>query len=253
MMSAPSSTPIIEFYNVDKRYGSLHVLKSVNLQVQPQEKIALIGPSGCGKSTLLRCIHALETIDSGHINVNGTTLSSKPLKKTDINQFRSKIGMVFQQFNLFPHLSVLENVILAPIKVKKIPKEHAIETAKQWLDRVGILDKCQAYPDQLSGGQQQRVAIARSLAMTPDIILFDEPTSALDPQMSMEVLSVIQDVAEQGITLLLVTHQIQFAEHMAQRIIFMEGGQIIEEGSPSQLIHEPKHIRTQQFLKNLLF
>lgn len=253
-MSRPvdQKQPIIQLKELHKHYGSLEVLKSVSLEVMPGQTVVLLGHSGCGKTTVLRCIHALESIDSGEILVNGTQLYPLPSKPINLNRYRSRIGMIFQQFNLFPHLSVLENLILAPMKVLHIPKEQAVQTAEQLLERINLLDKKYAYPDQLSGGQQQRVAIARSLAMSPDVMLVDEPTSALDPQMTQEVLAVLHDLAQQGMTLLIVTHHIGFAERVADRIVFMHEGEIIEDGPPSQILHTPQHPSTRRFLKDLL-
>ncbi len=243
-----SSSPVIQLTDVSKQFGSLQVLDHINLTVEPGEKIAVIGASGCGKSTLLRCINALEAVDEGTINVNGMSLNDPGL---DINAYRARIGTVFQDYNLFPHLTVLENLILGPVKVKKVPKAQAIEQAKLLLEQIGILDKINAYPENLSGGQQQRVAIARSLAMEPSVILFDEPTSALDPQMTRSVQAMIEQVAQVGMTLLMVTHDIAFARRVADRILFMHNGQIEEEGSPDQLLDQPKKETTRAFLADL--
>ncbi len=240
--------PIIQLSDVSKQFGSLQVLDHVSLSVKKGEKIAIIGASGCGKSTLLRCINGLEDLDNGEVRVNDTLLNAP---NTDLNHYRSNIGMVFQEYNLFPHLTVLENLILAPVKVKNIAKPLAIERAKKLLDRIGILDKINAYPDNLSGGQRQRVAIARSMAMEPSVILFDEPTSALDRQMTRSVQGMIETVAEEGLTLLIVTHDLDFASRVADRILFMHNGQIEEEGPPEKLLKKPKKEATQAFLENL--
>lgn len=240
--------PVIQLIGVHKYHGTLHVLKDICLDVCRGEKIVLIGASGCGKSTLLRCVNALESIDSGEIKINGVSLQHD---QVDLNQHRANIGIVFQQFNLFPHLSVLENLILGPVKVRKLPKAKAIEQARELLSRIGILEKAHAYPAQLSGGQQQRVAIARSLVMQPEVMLFDEPTSALDPRMTREVLSMIRDVADQGMTLIVVTHEVRFAEQVADRIIFMHDGRIVEEAPPKQLLYHPHHEATRDFLENM--
>ncbi len=249
MTQSEETTPVVRLIGIHKRYGPLHVLKDIHLDLHKGEKIVIIGASGCGKSTLLRCINALEPIDEGEIIVNGVSLQHD---KVDLNRHRANIGIVFQQFNLFPHLSVIENLILGPVRVRKIPKEQAIEQARQLLERIGILEKANAYPDQLSGGQQQRVAIARSLAMQPEVMLFDEPTSALDPRMTREVLSMIRDVADQGMTLMVVTHEVHFAEQVADRILFMHDGQIAEEGPPETLFHHPRQESTRAFLENML-
>ncbi len=239
---------MIDCRQVTKRYDSGLVLNSVDLQVPEGQTVALIGPSGCGKSTLLRCLNGLESIDSGVIRVNQTEINAPGV---NMNAFRANIGIVFQQFNLFPHLTVLENVILGPIRVKKVPKYDAIDRAKRLLDRVGIWEKASSYPAQLSGGQQQRVAIARSLAMEPVLMLLDEPTSALDPLMTHEVFSVIQDVSEQGMTLLIVTHELGFARRVADRLLFMYQGQIEEDGPPESIFQQPKSPHTVRFLEQV--
>lgn len=233
-------SPVIQFSAVHKYYGRLHVLKGLDLTVYPGEKLVLMGPSGCGKSSLLRCINALEWIDGGTAVVNETALHERDkLTPTALNRFRADIGMVFQQFNLFPHLTVLENIMLGPVKVKGVSRGEAEETARTLLTRVGIADKWQAYPEQLSGGQKQRVAIARCLAMKPRMILLDEPTSALDPPMTTEVLKVIETVAEEGMTMLIVTHETRFARRVADRIVFLHEGRVEEEGRPDQVIDTP--------------
>ena len=232
-----------------KKFGALHVLRGIDLEVQEQEVVCLIGPSGSGKSTLLRCINRLEDPTSGTVTVDGFIITDP---NSDINKIRENIGMVFQQFNLFPHLSVLENIMLAPIDRKKTDKEGAQKKALELLDRVGLIEKQDAYPSQLSGGQQQRVAIARALAMEPDIMLFDEPTSALDPEMVGEVLSVMKQLAKDGMTMIVVTHEMGFAREVADRVLFMDDGVIVEEGTPEELFGAPKNKRTIDFLNKVL-
>ncbi len=242
--------PVISVNGITMRLGGQLILKKLDLQVSVGEKIVLLGPSGCGKSTLLRCINGLERVQEGTLSVLGENLT-KP--KTSLTALRARVGMVFQQYNLFPHLTVLDNIILAPIQVKGIARPQAIEQAHALLERVGIPEKATVYPDQLSGGQQQRVAIARCLAMAPEIMLLDEPTSALDPLMTREVFSVIEDVASQeGMTLLIVTHDMRFARRVATRIAFMAEGQVQEEGPPEQLLEHPQQERTRLFLDTLL-
>lgn len=241
---------MIQFHDVNKYFGQLHVLKDINLHVRPEEKVVIIGPSGSGKSTLIRCINQLERINSGQLIVDGTDLTAP---KLNIAKVRADIGMVFQHFNLYPHKTVLDNVTLAPIRVKKVAKEEAEERARHILQRVGIADKEDAYPSQLSGGQQQRVAIARALAMRPKVMLFDEPTSALDPEMINEVLDVMTDVARQdGITTVVVTHEMGFARKVADRVLFMDQGRIVEEGTPEQFFSDPKEERSRLFLGKIL-
>ena len=235
--------------NVHKWFGPFHVLKNLNLNVARGEKIVICGPSGSGKSTLIRCINRLEEHQEGDIIVDGTQLTND-LK--NIDQVRSEVGMVFQHFNLFPHLTVLENCTLAPIWVKKMPKAEAEEIAMQYLERVKIPEQAHKYPGQLSGGQQQRVAIARSLCKRPRIMLFDEPTSALDPEMIKEVLDVMVELAGEGITMLCVTHEMGFAKTVADRVIFMDGGEIIEQNSPQEFFDNPQHERTKLFLSQIL-
>jgi putative glutamine transport system ATP-binding protein len=240
---------LIEFRGVHKHFGKLHVLRGIDLQVREGEVIVIIGPSGSGKSTLIRCINQLEPIDSGSILVGGVAVEARD---TDIRAVRRRIGMVFQQFNLYPHKTVLENVKLAPIKVNKEPKAEADRFARELLARVGIGDKLDSYPSALSGGQQQRVAIARALAMRPTILLFDEPTSALDPEMIHEVLDVMKDLARSGITMVVATHEMGFAREVADRIIFIDEGAIVEENRPDALFDNPRHARTKAFLSKIL-
>jgi glutamine transport system ATP-binding protein len=239
----------IKVTNLKKSYGDLEVLKSIDLQVQEGEVVCLIGPSGSGKSTLLRCLNLLEEVTGGEVSVNGSDLTDK---KTDINKVRENIGMVFQHFNLFPHLTILDNITLAPIQLNKATKEQAKEKALELLKRVGLEDKAAANPDQLSGGQKQRVAIARALAMNPDIMLFDEPTSALDPEMVGEVLAVIKQLAQEGMTMVIVTHEMGFAREVADRVIFMDGGYIVEQNTPQEIFGNPQNERTKDFLNKIL-
>jgi polar amino acid transport system ATP-binding protein len=240
---------MIRFLGVHKWFGQIHVLNDINLHVQRGEVVVICGPSGSGKSTLIRTINRLEPIDKGRLIVDGIDLSDP---KTDINKLRAEIGFVFQQFNLYPHLTVLSNVTLAPIKVRRIGKTEARDQAIKLLERVGLAEKINSYPSQLSGGQQQRVAIARSLAMKPKIMLFDEPTSALDPEMIGEVLAVMKDLAETGMTMCVVTHEMGFASEVADRIIFIDEGEVLEEEEPSEFFKHPKHARSRQFLKQVL-
>lgn len=240
---------MIRFQGVHKWFRELHVLNNINLHVRQGEVVVICGPSGSGKSTLIRTINQLEPIDKGRLIVDGMDLSDP---KTDINKLRAEIGFVFQQFNLYPHLNVMSNITLAPIKIRKIGKKEAKNQAMGLLERVGLAEKRDAYPSQLSGGQQQRVAIARSLAMKPKIMLFDEPTSALDPEMIGEVLAVMKDLAQTGMTMCVVTHEMGFASEVADRIIFIDQGEILEAGEPSQFFKSPKHVRAQQFLKQVL-
>ena len=239
----------IHVKNLKKNFGSLEVLKSISADVREGEVVVLIGPSGSGKSTFLRCLNRLEEITAGEVVIDGVNIAEK---KVDMNKVRENIGMVFQHFNLFPHMNVLENIMLAPVELKKMTKEEAAETGLKLLKRVGLEDKAKVYPPQLSGGQKQRVAIARALAMNPDIMLFDEPTSALDPEMVGEVLNVMKQLAASGMTMLIVTHEIGFAREVADRIIFMDGGYIVEEGTPAEILNNPKEPRTIDFLNNLL-
>ena len=241
--------PIITMRAVDKWYGQFHVLKGINLDVQPKERIVICGPSGSGKSTLIRCINRLEEHQKGQIVVDGVELTND-LKH--IEQIRREVGMVFQHFNLFPHMTVLENLALAPIWVRKMPKAEAEERAMFYLKRVRIAEQAKKYPGQLSGGQQQRVAIARSLCMNPKIMLFDEPTSALDPEMIKEVLDVMIELAKEGMTMLCVTHEMGFAKSVANRVIFMDQGQIVEQNEPHEFFNNPQSDRTKLFLSQIL-
>ena len=240
---------MIEIKGLNKWFGVLHVLRDIDLTVAKREKIVICGPSGSGKSTLIRCINRLEHHQQGSIIVDGTELSND-LK--NIDAVRREVGMVFQSFNLFPHLTVLENCTLAPIWVRKIPKEEADRTAMEYLEKVKIPEQANKYPGQMSGGQQQRVAIARSLCMRPNIMLFDEPTSALDPEMIKEVLDVMVDLAESGMTMLVVTHEMGFASQVADRVIFMDAGQIVEENSPKEFFENPQSDRTKLFLSQII-
>lgn len=239
----------IQVKNLKKSFGKLEVLKDISTDVKEGEVLCIIGPSGSGKSTFLRCMNRLEEITDGSVVVDGTNITDP---KIDINKVRENIGMVFQHFNLFPHMTVKENITLAPVELKKKSKEEADQKAIQLLDRVGLRDKADVYPSQLSGGQKQRVAIARSLAMNPDIMLFDEPTSALDPEMVGEVLNVMKDLANQGMTMVVVTHEMGFAREVSDRVIFMDGGYIVEEGAPEEVINHPKEARTINFLNQVL-
>ncbi|GMB79817.1 ATP-binding cassette domain-containing protein [Shinella zoogloeoides] len=246
---APSSAdPIIAMRNVEKHYGTFHALQGVNLEVKRGEVVAIIGPSGSGKSTLIRCINRLETISSGEIVVDGV----KVAQGRNLALVRAEVGMVFQQFNLFPHMTALRNVAVAPIRVRGIAKAEAEKRARQLLERVGLGAHMEKFPDQLSGGQQQRVAIARALAMEPAVLLFDEPTSALDPEMVGEVLDVMQSLAATGVTMLVVTHEMGFARRVAHRVVFMEGGQIIEQNAPDALFDTPQTERAQAFLSSIM-
>ena len=240
---------VIDIENMNKWYGDFHVLRDINLHVREGERIVIAGPSGSGKSTMIRCINRLEEHQRGRIVVDGIELTSD-LKKID--EVRREVGMVFQHFNLFPHLTILENCTLAPIWVRKMPKRQAEETAMHFLERVKIPEQAHKYPGQLSGGQQQRVAIARSLCMNPRIMLFDEPTSALDPEMIKEVLDTMVSLAEEGMTMLCVTHEMGFARQVANRVIFMDQGQIVEQNEPEEFFQNPQHERTKEFLSQIL-
>lgn len=240
---------MIEIKDLHKSFGDLEVLKGITETIKDGEIVSIIGPSGSGKSTFLRCINLLEEPTSGHIIIDGQEITDP---KTDINKMREDLGMVFQRFNLFPHKTVLENIILAPINVKGIAQAEAEKTARELLQRVGLLDKADSYPAALSGGQQQRVAIARALAMHPKIMLFDEPTSALDPEMVGEVLAVIRQLTETGMTMLIVTHEMGFAREVCDRVFFMDQGYIMEQGTPEEIFNNPKEPRTQDFLAKVL-
>lgn len=239
----------IHVENLKKSFGELNVIKDISVDIYEGEVVCVIGPSGSGKSTFLRCLNKLEFSDAGKIIVNSFDINDKNI---DINHVREDIGMVFQHFNLFPNLTVLENIMLAPVKLKKLSKEEAREKGMSLLTRVGLEPKADIYPQQLSGGQKQRVAIARALAMNPSIMLFDEPTSALDPEMVGEVLAVMKELAKAGMTMVVVTHEIGFAREVADRVIFMDGGYIIEEGSPEEVLKNPKQERTISFLNKVL-
>ncbi|MCH4071722.1 amino acid ABC transporter ATP-binding protein [Pseudoramibacter sp.] len=241
--------PKIEVKNLEKSFGDLQVLKDINLDVNEGEVVCVIGPSGSGKSTMLRCLNGLETPTSGSIVIDGHHISDP---EVNIDMARRNIGMVFQQFNLFPFMTVKRNVTFAPVTLKMMSQEEADKKAEHLLDRVGMLDKADAYPKQLSGGQQQRVAIARALEMNPDIMLFDEPTSALDPEMVGEVLNVMEHLASEGMTMVVVTHEMGFAKHVADRVIFIDEGVVVEEGTPEQVFDHPQNERTQNFLNMVL-
>jgi polar amino acid transport system ATP-binding protein len=240
---------VIEFRRINKWFGSIHVLKNINLTIHHGEVVVVCGPSGSGKSTLIRCINGLEPIQSGDIIVDGMSLNDP---RTNITRLRAEVGMVFQQFNLYPHKTALENIVLAPMKVRKQSRGEAEKIAHTLMAKVGIPEKIHSYPAQLSGGQQQRVAIARALAMQPKIMLFDEPTSALDPEMINEVLDVMINLAREGMTMIVVTHEMGFAKKVSHRIIFMDEGQIIEEGNPEAFFARPKNERTRIFLSKIL-
>jgi ABC-type polar amino acid transport system ATPase subunit len=245
----PTPAPMIELRSVHKRFGSLHVLRGVSLEVGRGEVVVVIGPSGSGKSTLLRCINRLESVDEGEIVVDGRAVTRSGM---DVNALRREIGFVFQSFNLFPHLTVLQNVSLAPVHVRGTSRPDAERRARELLEKVGIPEKAGARPAQLSGGQQQRVAIARALAMDPKIMLFDEPTSALDPEMIKEVLDVMRDLAREGMTMVVVSHEMGFAREVADRVVFMDAGEIVETGTPQQCFAAPVHDRTRRFLGTIL-
>lgn len=245
----PTGESIISFRRVNKWFGKLHVLKEINEDILPGEVVVIIGPSGSGKSTMLRCINRLETIQQGELKVDGFAISDP---KTNITPVRAEIGMVFQHFYLYPHMTVLENITLAPLKVRKLDSAEAKKVALELLDKVGIPEKAHSYPAQLSGGQQQRVAIARGLAMRPKIMLFDEPTSALDPEMIKEVLDVMKNLAKEGMTMVVVTHEMGFAREVADRVLFMDGGSIIEKGTPEHFFTNPVEERTKSFLRQIL-
>lgn len=247
-MDNHSPVPMIELRHVNKHYGDLHVLRDISLSVRKGEVVVIIGPSGSGKSTLCRSINRLETIDSGEILLEGAPI---PREGKKLAELRAQIGMVFQSFNLFAHMSVLDNITLAPVDVLRKGRKEAREEALQLLERVGVRDQADKVPAQLSGGQQQRAAIARSLAMHPKVMLFDEPTSALDPEMIQEVLNVIDELAKEGMTMLIVTHEMNFARRVADRVIFMDGGQIVEENTPDRFFSDPESQRARDFLHSL--
>jgi len=243
------SAKMIEVKSLKKVFKDLEVLKGIDFTISKGEVVCLIGPSGSGKSTVLRCLNRLEEIDGGTVFVDGEDITHS---KLDVNKLREKLGMVFQSFNLFPHLTVTENITLSPIQLKKLSKAEAQKKAVELLDKVGLKDKADVYPDKLSGGQKQRVAIARALAMGPEIMLFDEPTSALDPEMVGEVLQVMKDLAKEGMTMIVVTHEMGFAREVANRVLFMSDGYLVEEGKPEDIFNNPKNVRTKEFLSKVL-
>lgn len=240
---------MIKVDNLHKTYGKLEVLKGINYEVHEKEVVCVIGPSGSGKSTFLRCINLLEEITDGAIYINGVMVNDP---KTNINEIRTEVGMVFQQFNLFPHMTVIENITMAPMLIRKMGKKDGENLALELLEKVGLKEKAYNYPEQLSGGQQQRVAIARALAMKPKVMLFDEPTSALDPEMVKEVLDVMKQLAVEGMTMVVVTHEMGFAREVADRVVFMDGGYIVEQGNPEELFQNPQNERTKAFLGKVL-
>ncbi|MDQ1000619.1 glutamine transport system ATP-binding protein [Neobacillus niacini] len=240
---------MITVKNLSKSFGNLEVLKDINAEVKEKEVICVIGPSGSGKSTFLRCLNRLEEISGGQVVINGHDITDK---KVDLNKVRQEVGMVFQQFNLFPHMTVLENITLGPVKIHSTEKSAAEKLALELLDKVGLREKANSYPGELSGGQKQRVAIARALAMNPKIMLFDEPTSALDPEMVGDVLEVMKQLAKEGMTMVVVTHEMGFAREVGDRVIFMDGGYIVEENEPNALFGNPQHERTKAFLSKVL-
>jgi len=240
---------VIHVDNLQKQFGETHVLRGISCDIKPQEVVCIIGPSGSGKSTFLRCLNALEKPDGGEVSVNGFDVHNP---KTNLNKMRESVGMVFQRFNLFPHMTVLDNLIMAPMSVKGMSRADALKRAEVLLDKVGLLDKIDAWPASLSGGQQQRVAIARSMAMDPSIILFDEPTSALDPELVGEVLEVMKKLAQEGMTMVIVTHEMGFAREVADRVVFIDQGIIQEEGTPEQIFTAPQNPRTAAFLSKVL-
>lgn len=244
---------MIKTNQLTKNFGELSVLNGITTHIEKGETIAVIGPSGSGKSTFLRCLNLMETPTSGDVYFKDILLTNPQLKETEINQIRENIGMVFQHFNLFPNMTVLENIILAPMKLKNLTKQQATQKAEALLKKVGLLEKKDVYPNKLSGGQKQRVAIARALAMEPEVMLFDEPTSALDPEMVKEVLLVIQELAKSNLTTVIVTHEMNFAKQVASRVLFIDKGIIVEEGTPTELFDFPKEKRTQEFLDQITF
>ncbi len=253
------TTPMVKAEEVHKSFGQVEVLKGINLEVRPREVFCLLGPSGSGKSTFLRCINHLERIDAGRLSVDGHLVGYKEragklyeLNENEVADQRQDIGMVFQRFNLFAHMTALQNVMMAPLQVRNEPKKEVRERALQLLERVGLADQSHKYPSQLSGGQQQRVAIARALAMKPKLMLFDEPTSALDPELVGEVLDVMRDLAESGMTMIVVTHEIGFAREVGDNLVFMDGGVVVEQGKPREVLSNPQHARTQAFLSKVL-
>jgi glutamine transport system ATP-binding protein len=247
-----TETPIVRMEKVNKHFGNLHVLKDIDLEVKKGEVVVVIGASGSGKSTLIRCINGLEEFQQGHIQVDGKDLEPDGKSGKALQKIRTEVGMVFQQFNLFPHLSVLDNVILAPMKVRGWSREDAVETAERLLERVGISDQATKHPGQLSGGQQQRVALARALAMEPRLMLFDEPTSALDPEMIGEVLDAMRQLANEGMTMIIVTHEMGFAREVADRVVYIHLGEIAEVASPEKIFDQPDDDRTRSFLARVL-
>ena len=240
---------MIKINNLHKHFGKLEVLKGIDEHIEQGEVVAVIGPSGSGKSTFLRCINKLEEPTDGHLVIDGEDITNT---NVDINRIRAKVGMVFQHFNLFPHMRVIDNLILAPMKVKKMAKEEAVALAMNYLKKVGLEEKAQVFPNKLSGGQKQRIAIARALCMNPEIMLFDEPTSALDPEMVKEVLEVMRELAREGMTMMVVTHEMGFAKEVATRVLFMDGGKILEQGTPQEVFGNPKEDRTKEFFSKIL-
>ena len=249
---AADKAPIVRMDKVNKHFGSLHVMQDIDLEVATGEVVVIVGASGSGKSTLIRCVNGLEEFQSGAIEVDGNQLLPDGKSGKSLQTIRTEVGMVFQQFNLFPHLSVRDNVTLAPLKVRGWKRRHSTEIADRLLERVGISDQADKYPNQLSGGQQQRVALARALAMEPRLMLFDEPTSALDPEMIGEVLDAMRELANEGMTMMIVTHEMGFAREVADRVIFVHGGRIVEQGPPGEIFDNPQHERTQSFLARVL-
>ncbi len=243
------STTMIKVNQLQKRFGQAHILRGIDCEIRAGEVVCVIGPSGSGKSTFLRCLNGLEEVSDGDIFIEGIKLNDP---RVDLNALRARLGMVFQRFNLFPHMTVLENLIMAPMQVKSLSRREAVLVVEKLLQKVGLLDKIDAFPNQLSGGQQQRVAIARALAMEPKVMLFDEPTSALDPELVGEVLSVMKQLAEEGMTMVVVTHEMGFAREVADRVFFIDQGVIMEEGPPQQVLGDPHHERTRDFLRKVL-
>ncbi|MCM3638102.1 amino acid ABC transporter ATP-binding protein [Sporosarcina luteola] len=240
---------MIKVRNLQKSFGQLEVLRGIDYDIKEKEVICVIGPSGSGKSTFLRCINLLEDITAGEVYIDGVKINDP---ETDINDIRREVGMVFQQFNLFPHMRVIDNITISPIKIRKMSQQDAEALARQLLEKVGLSDKANAYPEQLSGGQMQRVAIARALAMKPKVMLFDEPTSALDPEMVKEVLDVMKQLAMEGMTMVVVTHEMGFAKEMGDRVLFLDQGLLVEEGTPDEIFSNPKHERTKAFFSKIL-